>query len=110
MKETIVVLVLVVIAGVALVADKRPKAYRDFLPILITLVCSAAAFFIGMHMGGNASQADLAALSADDDFDAAAMSAGGGVPLFEVIVICALAIAAFLAVHLILEIIETNED
>lgn len=110
MKETIVVLVLVVIAVIALVGDKRPKAYRDFLPIVITLVCSAAAFFIGVHLGGDAAQGEVVALSTDDDVDTFATSAGSGVPLFEVIVVCALAVAAFLAVHLILEIIETNED
>jgi hypothetical protein len=110
MKETIVVLVLVVIAGVALVGDKRPKAYRDFLPIFITLICSAAAFFIGVHMGGDAAQVDLFAISPEDDVDPVASFTGGGIPLFELIVVCAVAVAAFLVLHLIFEVIETNED
>lgn len=88
---------------------RRPRRYRDVLPALVTLTLCVAAFFFGAHIGGDRVHAELMALVPDEEFDIAAQFSGG-VPLFEVVVACVLALVLFVALKLILEVVEANED
>ena len=109
MKEMIAGLMLALIAGITLLAYQRRGAYRDLLPVFVTLILCAAAFFIGAYLGGDSVRSELITLIEEDDLDFAAQF-GGGIPLFEIMVVCTLAVAFFLALQLILQVTESNED
>lgn len=108
MKE-IAVVALWLVAAIAFIAYKRPKAYRDLYPILIAIIACAAAFFAGMHSVGDASNADMLFIPDDDSYFVLPLGETA-VPLFGVLVACTVAVAGLLVLRLLLQVVEDNEE
>jgi hypothetical protein len=110
MLEIAAVVALALIGVVAVLTYRRPKDYQHLLPVFIAITFCAATFFIGAYLGGKNVHLGLLPMIADEDVDSAAQLSGAGIPLLEIMVVCAVALFFFLALQLILQMVETNED
>jgi hypothetical protein len=110
MTEIVAGVVLALIGIVGALIYKRPKAYQGLVPVFIAIIFCAATFFIGAYLGGNNVHSGLMPMIADEDLDFASQLSGAGIPLLGIMVVCAVALFFFLALQLILQIVETNED
>jgi hypothetical protein len=102
--------VLLLVGVIATVAYKRLRSYQSLIPVFIAITFCAATFFIGASLGGDNVRAGLMPMIADEDLDFASEFAGAGIPLLEIMLVCGVTLAFFLALQLILQMVETNED
>lgn len=109
MQEILIAAALLV-AGIGYAVYKSPKAYRDVHPVLVMLIWLVAAFFMGAHVGATRVEGQLMPMIAEEEWDLAAQLTDGTVPLLEVLAVCCLALIFFLALRLLDQLVEANEE